>query len=51
MDPYFAILYTISLSSIVLQPELDLNPVFGHASFIAAFIRLPVFVIRPAEER
>jgi hypothetical protein len=39
------------MSSIVMRPELDLNPVFGHASFIAAFIRLPVFVIRPAEER
>ncbi|MBR6871333.1 MAG: hypothetical protein IKM91_06935 [Candidatus Methanomethylophilaceae archaeon] len=51
MDLYIAILYTTSMSSIVLRPGLDLNPVFGHASFIAAFIRLPVFVIRPAEER
>jgi len=51
-DPaYIAIIDTISMSPIVLRPGLDLAPVFGYASFIAAFIRFPVFVIRPAEER
>ncbi len=33
------------MSSIVMRPELDLNPVFGHASFIAASIRLLMFVM------